>query len=160
MLIFDITLLLVGVFAGAIASISGFGIGSLLTPLLALKTGTSIAVAGISIAHFFGTALRFWMWKQYINKRVLFSFGITSAIGGLIGALFHNIFQNVILTIIFGCLLGFAGISGLTGISEKLRFNGPAAWVAGALSGMFGGLVGNQGGIRFPASFYLSLYLY
>jgi uncharacterized membrane protein YfcA len=157
MLIFDITLLLVGVFAGAIASISGFGIGSLLTPLLALKTGTSIAVAGISIAHFFGTALRFWMWKQYINKRVLFSFGITSAIGGLIGALFHNIFQNVILTIIFGCLLGFAGISGLTGISEKLRFNGPAAWFIGALSGMFGGLVGNQGGIRSAAMFGFDL---
>ena len=157
MIIFDIILLFVAVFAGGVASISGFGIGSLITPLLALKIGTSIAVAGVSIAHFLGTALRFWIWKQYVNKRVLLSFGITSAIGGLIGALFHNIFQNVILTIIFGCLLAFAGISGLTGLSEKLRFKGPVAWIAGALSGVFGGLVGNQGGIRSAAMFGFDL---
>src|ERR1700733_1387223 len=112
--IYEILLVLVSVLAGAIASISGFGIGSLLTPLLAFKVGTGIAVAGVSIAHFLGTAFRFWKWKQYINKRILLSFGITSAIGGLLGALFHNIFQNIILTIIFGCLLVFAGFSGLT----------------------------------------------
>ena len=157
MTFFDIILLLVAVISGAIASISGFGIGSLLTPLLALKVGTGIAVAGVSIAHFLGTALRFWMWKKYINKRVLLSFGITSAIGGLIGALFHNIFQNVILTIIFGCLLIFAGFSGLFGISGKWRFNGTVAWIAGAVSGMFGGLVGNQGGIRSAAMFGFDL---
>ena len=157
MILFDSALLLVAVLAGGVASIAGFGIGSLITPLLALKVGTSIAVAGVSIAHFLGTAFRFWKWKQYINKRVLLSFGITSAIGGLLGALFHNIFQNVILTIIFGCLLAFAGISGLVGISEKLRFKGPVAWVAGALSGVFGGLVGNQGGIRTAAMFGFDL---
>jgi uncharacterized membrane protein YfcA len=157
MIIFDIILLLVAILAGGVASISGFGIGSLITPLLAFKIGTSIAVAGVSIAHFLGTAFRFWRWKQYVNKRVLLSFGITSAVGGLIGALFHNVFQNVILTIIFGCLLAFAGISGLIGISEKLHFKGPVAWIAGALSGVFGGLVGNQGGIRSAALFGFDL---
>lgn len=145
------------ILAGAVASISGFGIGSLITPLLAFKVGTGIAVAGVSIAHFLGTAFRFWKWKQYVNRMILLSFGITSAIGGLAGALLHNIFQNVILTIIFGCLLVFAGISGITGLSGKLRFNGPAAWIAGALSGMFGGLVGNQGGIRSAAMFGFDL---
>jgi uncharacterized membrane protein YfcA len=157
MVIYDISLVLVGILAGGIASISGFGIGSLLTPLLAIKIGTGIAVAGVSVAHFLGTAFRFWKWKRYVNKRVLLSFGITSAMGGLIGALFHNIFQNVILTIIFGCLLVFAGISGLTGISQKWRFRGPVAWIAGALSGVFGGLVGNQGGIRSAAMFGFDL---
>jgi len=149
--LFNFFLLIVAVFAGGIASVSGFGIGSLLTPLLAVKTGTSIAVAGVSIAHFLGTALRFWMWRQYINKRVLLSFGVTSAIAGLIGACFHNVFENVVLTIVFGCLLIFAGITGISGLSEKVRLRGPAAWVAGALSGIFGGLVGNQGGIRSAA---------
>jgi uncharacterized membrane protein YfcA len=32
-----------------------------------------------------------------------------------------------------------------------MRFHGPAAWIAGALSGLLGGLVGNQGGIRSAA---------
>jgi hypothetical protein len=40
---------------------------------------------------------------------------------------------------------------GITGWSKRLRFEGVAAWIAGALSGIFGGLVGNQGGIRSAA---------
>jgi hypothetical protein len=32
-----------------------------------------------------------------------------------------------------------------------MRFRGAAAWIAGALSGLLGGLVGNQGGIRSAA---------
>jgi len=153
----SIVLIFVSILAGGIASIAGFGIGSLITPLLAIKVGTGLAVAAVSIAHFLGTAFRFWKWKDYVNKKVLFSFGVTSAIGGLIGALFHNVFANNILTIIFGCLLVFAGFSGLTGLSAKLRFSGPAAWIAGALSGLFGGLVGNQGGIRSAAMFGFDL---
>ena len=157
MFIYDLCLAFVGIIAGAIASLCGFGIGSFLTPLLAIKTGTGLAVAGVSIVHFLGTAFRFWKWKDYINKQVLFSFGLTSAIGGLLGALFHNIFQNIILTIIFAALLIFAGASGMTGISEKWRLSGPLAWIAGALSGLFGGLVGNQGGIRSAAMFGFDL---
>jgi len=154
---FELSLVLVGIVAGGIASICGFGIGSLLTPLLALKTGTGVAIAGVSIVHFLGTAFRFWKWKKHINRQVLFTFGITSAVAGLMGALLHNIFQNIILTIILGSLLIFAGFSGLTGLSNKWRLNGPLAWVAGALSGAFGGLVGNQGGIRSAAMFGFDL---
>jgi len=145
---FQVALVVVSIVASGIATISGFGIGSLITPLLALKVGTGIAVAGVSIAHFFGTLLRFIFWRKYVNKHVLLSFGLTSAAGGLTGAFFNNILYNTFLTIIFGLLLVFAGIMGITGFSEKLRFTGAAAWIAGALSGFFGGLVGNQGGIR------------
>jgi uncharacterized protein len=149
--IFSIILVIVAFIAGGIASLAGFGIGSLLTPLLALKTGISVAVAGVSIAHFCGTLLRFIFLRKFINKQILFSFGLTSAGGGLVGALLHNTFQNITLSIIFGCLLIAAGMLGLTGLSDKLKFKGPMVWFAGALSGLFGGLVGNQGGIRSAA---------
>ena len=46
--------------AGAIASIAGFGIGSILTPLMALHTDMKLAVTAVSIPHLLGTALRFW----------------------------------------------------------------------------------------------------
>jgi len=157
MIVFNISLFLVGILSGGIASVCGFGIGSFLTPILAFNTGTSIAVAGVSIIHFLGTVFRFWKWKKYINKQVLLTFGLTSAVGGLTGALFHNIFQNSILTVIFGSLLIFAGFTGLTGISQQWQLKGPTAWLAGALSGIFGGLVGNQGGIRSAAMFGFEL---
>lgn len=137
--------------AGAIASVSGFGIGSILTPLFAWQQGTKLAVAAISIPHLLGTALRFWRLRGHIDRRVLLSFGLASAAGGLLGALLHVYFKSPVLTVILGVLLVFAGLMQLTGMAERLRFRGKWTWIAGALSGGFGGLVGNQGGIRSAA---------
>jgi hypothetical protein len=147
----------VGVAAGGVAALSGFGIGSLLTPLLAVQSGTKLAVAAVAIPHLAGTALRFWLLRKAIDRRVLWSFGLTSAAGGLLGALLHHYAAGSALTIVFACLLIFAGVMGLTGLAQRVRFKGPAAWAAGALSGVFGGLVGNQGGIRSAAMFGLDV---
>jgi uncharacterized membrane protein YfcA len=137
--------------AGAIASISGFGIGSILTPLLATWLGTKLAVAVVSVPHFLGTALRFWLIREHVDRRVLVSFGVTSAVGGLVGALLHIWLRSVVLSYVLAALLIFAGVMGLTGIAQRMRFGRTTAWIAGALSGIFGGLVGNQGGIRSAA---------
>jgi uncharacterized membrane protein YfcA len=149
--VFSLIATIVAFVAGAIASIAGFGIGSILTPLLAVPFGTKLAVAAVSIPHLIATALRFALIRQHVDKRVFFTFGLTSAAGGLLGALLHTRFSGPILSYILGALLVFAGVMGLTGWSQRLRFEGPSAWMAGALSGAFGGLVGNQGGIRSAA---------
>jgi uncharacterized membrane protein YfcA len=143
--------LVVAVLAGAVAAVAGFGIGSLLTPLLAWQTGTKLAVAAVSIPHLAGTVLRFWRLRGHIDRRVLLSFGLASAAGGLLGALLHTYANSPALAVVLGVLLVFAGVMGLTGLAERLRFRGPWAWAAGAASGGFGGLVGNQGGIRSAA---------
>lgn len=148
---FTIVFTAVTVVAGAIASVTGFGIGSLLTPLLALETGAKVAVAAVAIPHVLGTAVRFWNLRRFVDRRVLLGFGITSAIGGLIGALLHARLTSHVLAIVFGALLLAAGIAELTGWVQHRRWGRSAAWVAGALSGALGGLVGNQGGIRSAA---------
>jgi len=145
---FQIVLLLVAILAGAIAGVSGFGIGSLLTPLLASALGMKLAVAFISIPHLLATALRFWGLRRHVDRRVLIHFGLLSAAGGLLGALFQARANSPMLTLLFGLLLLFVGISALAGWTDRLRFHHGAAWIAGLLSGIFGGLVGNQGGIR------------
>ncbi len=147
----EISILLAAMVAGGIASVSGFGIGSILTPLLATWLGTKLAVAVVSIPHFLGTALRFALIRKHLDRRVLLTFGITSAIGGLVGALLHVWLKSVVLSYVLGALLVFAGLTGLTGIAAKMRFGRTTGWIAGALSGVFGGLVGNQGGIRSAA---------
>jgi uncharacterized membrane protein YfcA len=144
-------LTLAGIVAGAIAAISGFGIGSILTPLLALWVGTKLAVALVSIPHFIGTALRFVVIRQHVDRRVLWSFGLTSAAGGLIGAILHIWLRSAVLGYVLGALLVFAGVMGLSGLASRMNFGRRTAWIAGALSGLFGGMVGNQGGIRTAA---------
>jgi uncharacterized membrane protein YfcA len=131
--------------------VTGFGIGSLLTPTLALSLGTKLAVAVVSIPHFVGTLQRFWLLRRYVDRRVVVRFGIASAAGGLLGALLHVWATSRALAIVFGVLLLLAGISELTGWMRHVHWSKSAAWVAGALSGALGGLVGNQGGIRSAA---------
>jgi len=147
----EILVVAAGLLAGGIASLSGFGIGSVLTPLLAAFVGTKLAVALVSVPHFTGTALRFALIREHLDRRVLLTFGITSALGGLTGALLHVWLRSIILGHALGILLVFAGITGITGLAEKMHFGRTAGWIAGALSGVFGGLVGNQGGIRSAA---------
>jgi len=142
---------LVGVIAGAIASVAGFGVGSLLTPLVGLYIDIKTAVAVVSIPHLIGTALRYWMLHKHVDWRVLRSFGLTSAAGGLAGAFLGTFLASPILTAVLGVLLVFAGVTGVTSYASRMRFSGWTAWVAGAVSGVFGGLVGNQGGIRSAA---------
>lgn len=148
---FETVLFIVAVLGGAVAAVSGFGIGSLLTPLLALQMDTKLAVALVALPHFIGTGARFLGLRKHVDRRVLINFGIMSAAGGLAGALLNAYIHGKILTIIFACLLLFAGISGLAGLAERIRLGRKAAWTAGGLSGFFGGLVGNQGGIRSAA---------
>ena len=119
--------------------------------MLALQVDTRLAVAAVSIPHLIGTSLRFALMHGGVDRRVLWSFGITSAAGGLAGALLYGAASSRWLTILFGLLLLFAAVSEITGLARRMRFRGWVAWVAGALSGMLGGLVGNQGGIRSAA---------
>jgi uncharacterized membrane protein YfcA len=80
------SLLFVGsVAAGAIASVAGFGVGSVLTPVFALRVDTRLAVAAVSIPHLAATSLRLWMMRRYVDWRLLRGFGLASAAGGLAG---------------------------------------------------------------------------
>lgn len=147
----DVGLGVLAVLAGAIAAVAGFGIGSLLTPALALSIETKAAVAVVAIPHVAATALRLWGLRASIDRAVLLRFGLASAAGGLLGALLHAAVTSPLLGITLGVLLVFAGLAELTGLARRLRFPGQWALVAGGLSGLFGGLVGNQGGIRSAA---------
>ena len=148
---FQAVLVLAAFGAGAIASVLGFGIGSVLTPVLSAEVGTRLAVAAVSIPHVIGTALRFWMLRGRVDRRTFVWFGVPSAAGGLAGALLHADASNRALSVTLGGLLLFAGVSEFTGLMRRVRLGRRGAGVAGALSGTFGGLVGNQGGIRSAA---------
>jgi uncharacterized membrane protein YfcA len=145
---FDAAVAIVGILSGAVASVAGFGVGSLLTPLLLTRFDAKLAVALVGIPHAIATAIRLWRLRDHISWPVLRTFGFASAAGGLAGAYaFTRVGGSVLITIL-GALLVFVGIAELLGIAQRFRLRGGWAYVAGALSGVFGGMVGNQGGIR------------
>ena len=140
--------------AGAIASVAGFGVGSVLTPVLATRFDVRLAIAVVALPHLAATTLRLVLVRRHVDRRVLLGFGVASGCGGLVGAAGQAVVQSDVLALVFGALLVFAGIGGLTGFAQRMRFAGrTAALIGGAASGLLGGLVGNQGGIRAAALF-------
>jgi uncharacterized protein len=143
--------LLVSIMAGATASVVGFGIGSLLTPVIAARGGTDLAIAAVALPHLAGGLLRGWRLRGSIDRAVLIRFGLLSAFGGLLGALVFARLAPAVLTRALGALLALTATAGITGWSERWKPRGAFVWALGALSGFFGGVVGNQGGLRAAA---------
>ena len=141
----------VGVASGAVASVVGFGIGSLLTPLLASQFGTPIAVAAVTIPHAAATAFRGWRLRRTIDWAILGRFGLVSAAGALAGALVYSHLGPSALTLVLGSLLVLTAVAQLTGWSRRWTPRGPLVVLFGVLSGFFGGVAGNQGGLRAAA---------
>jgi uncharacterized membrane protein YfcA len=147
----DVVVFVVAVAAGAIAAVSGFGIGSLLTPILMLWMPTAHAVAVLSIPHALATTIRWMRLRSSVHMPTFKQFGIASAVGGLTGATLQSQLASPTLTIVLAVLLVLAGITEL--IRRPIPLPQTRFWrlLGGMLSGLFGGLVGNQGGVRAAA---------
>jgi uncharacterized membrane protein YfcA len=150
-LLFLIAILFVAVVAGATAAITGFGIGSLLTPLLATRLGVPLAVAAVAIPHAIATAVRCWRLRRAISWPVLRSFGVLSAAGSLAGALLYTRVGSRLLEIILGLLLIATAVAALSDWMRRLKPRGLVSPSLGFVSGFFGGIAGNQGGLRAAA---------
>ncbi|HEY2773879.1 MAG TPA: sulfite exporter TauE/SafE family protein [Candidatus Binatia bacterium] len=148
---------LVSVFAGATASVVGFGIGSLLTPLLATRMDLDLAVAAVALPHLAAGLLRGWRLRGSVSVDVLRSFGVLSAAGGLAGALVFAHLAPAPLGRILGALLLLTATAAISGWTEAATPGTAVVWILGGLSGFFGGLIGNQGGLRAAALTALSL---
>jgi uncharacterized protein len=141
------------VLAGAIAAVSGFGIGSLLTPVLVflVPLPTAHAVAVLAVPHALATAIRFARLRRAVDVRTFREFGVASAVGGLAGAVLQSQLASPVLTLLLAALLVLAGTTEL--LRRRVPLPQTSGWrlTGGVLSGLFGGLVGNQGGIRAAA---------
>jgi uncharacterized membrane protein YfcA len=139
------------VVAGAVASVSGFGIGSLLTPLLMRWMPAAEAVAVLSIPHALATGIRWLRLRPDVDRPTFRQFGLASAAGGLAGAALQSQLASAPLTLLLGGLLVLAGATEL--VRRRVPLPRTAFWRlgGGVVSGLFGGLVGNQGGIRAAA---------
>jgi hypothetical protein len=144
-------LFVVSVGAGAVAAVSGFGIGSLVTPLLLLWFPARVAVALVAVPHAIASTVRWLRLRHDIDRYVFVQFGIASTAGGLAGALLQATLRSAYLTAVLGLLMLVAGTTELLRRPVPLPRAPAARLFAGALSGVFGGLVGNQGGIRSAA---------
>ena len=148
---FFVAVLIAAILSGATATVVGFGIGSLMTPLLAIKFGTATAVALVTLPHAAATAVRCWRLRAHVDRHVLLRFGLLSAAGALAGALVYTRLGPGAVTRVLGGLLLLTAVAQLTGWASRWQPHGPLVALFGFASGLFGGIAGNQGGLRSAA---------
>jgi uncharacterized membrane protein YfcA len=146
--LFFAILLAIGILSGATAAVIGFGIGSLLTPFLLTRLEPHLAISVVALPHLIATGIRYVHYRQWVHRTVLLRFGVPSALGGLLGAVLQGTLRSAALVSVLAILLILTGIANLTRGFGGWRPGSIVATVLGLLSGIFGGLVGNQGGLR------------
>ena len=154
---FPAVVFVIAVLSGATASLVGFGIGSMLTPLLAVQLGMEMAVAAVALPHAIATAIRCWRLRRSIDWNVLKRFGLLSAVGGLGGALVYTMLDAAALQRVLGGLLVLTSVAQFSGLASRWHPKGATVALLGLGSGFFGGIAGNQGGLRAAALSAVSL---
>ncbi|HWR33576.1 MAG TPA: sulfite exporter TauE/SafE family protein, partial [Chitinophagaceae bacterium] len=164
---------LVAFLASGLTLFSGFGLGTLLLPVFSLFFPVDIAVAMTAIVHFLNNVFKILLFKKYINRKLVFRFGIPSVIAAVAGAILLNqlgkgspittysignsIFHITILKIVIGVLMIIFALFELIPALKKLSIDTKYLPAGGLLSGFFGGLSGHQGALR--SAFLLRLQL-
>lgn len=150
--------------ASGLTFFSGFGLATVLTPVLILFFPTPVAISLTAIVHFLNNIFKLILTGKNINKEVLLKFGITAMIGAVFGSFAlvmiakksfsisyhifkHSVHIELVNFTIGWIILVFAVFEMLPEIN-KLTINKNLLPIGGALSGFFGGLSGHQGAFR------------
>lgn len=161
----DIIIISLASFATAILTFfSGFGLGTILTPVFAIFFPVEIAIALTGVVHFFTNIFKVFLIGRHADKDVLIRFGIPAAIASFIGAWvlikisgipsfleYHTgnqIHTITLLKIIIAILLITFALFEIIPSLKKKEFDRNKLPLGGFLSGFFGGLSGMQGAIR------------
>lgn len=150
-----VVLVLVTVATSVVTLFTGFGVGTVLTPVMALYFDVKVAVFLAAIVHFFNNAARIYLYRDQVNRGVIRRFGAVSLAGAFLGSFAQIYIDSGWLKAGFGFFLVAFGLSQFAPAGAGLKFPRWLDPVGGFLSGLLGGLIGNQGAIR---SLYLLNY--
>lgn len=161
----EILIISVAAFVVAILTFfSGFGLGTILTPVFMIFFPVDLAIALTGVVHFFNNIFKLILVGKQAEKSTLLRFGIPAVIAAFIGAwlllhipdakplfsyhLFGKSFDVYPVKFIISMLLIIFASLDLIPYFSKLQFGKNKLPIGGALSGFFGGLSGNQGALR------------
>jgi uncharacterized membrane protein YfcA len=128
--------------------ITGFGLGTVLTPVFALVFEVKIAIFLVAVVHFLNNLFKFGLFWKNIDLTIVKRFGVLSLVGAVVGALLQIQLYSEIVKVVMGFVLVALGFSEILPQMEKFRIPKRFDQVGGFFSGLLGGFVGNQGAIR------------
>ena len=155
--------ILLTVFLGAAMTlVSGFGLGTLLLPVMALFFPIDIAILLTAWVHLANNLIKFGFYYKNVSWQILLRFAPTAIIGAWTGSRvlgqLNDWNKSVVVSslsietttfkLALGFLLGMFAIIEWMPESKRISFSAKWLPIGGFMSGFFGGLSGHQGALR------------
>ncbi len=150
--------------ASGLTLFSGFGLGTLLLPALALFLPAHLAVAATALVHAANNVFKVKLLGRYARWGVVLRFGLPAVITAALGArllgvvaelgelgtyeLFGRAATITPIKLMIAVLMALFAIAEFLPLKERLHISDRFLIVGGLLSGFFGGLSGHQGALR------------
>ncbi len=159
-----ILIALTSFFASGVTLFSGFGLGTILTPVFALFFPLPVAIAATAVVHLANNLFKGIWLARLANKEIVIRFGLSAIVASFCGAGVLKLVSNlpVILTytinghpysitavkLLIGLAIIIFSLLELIPAFSRMTFQKEHLGVGGLLSGFFGGLSGHQGALR------------
>lgn len=143
---------------------SGFGLGTILMPVLAIFFPVDLAIALTGVVHFCNNLFKMALVGKHTDRQVLLRFGIPAIFASFVGAwllmqisgfqplfcyhLGDKQFDVTPVKLVIAALLLFFSLFEVIPRFQKIQFGKNKLILGGILSGFFGGLAGIQGALR------------
>jgi uncharacterized protein len=143
---------------------SGFGLGTILTPVMMVFFPLDVAIAVTGVIHLSNNVFKLSIIGAKADKNVLIRFGIPSILAAFLGAwlllnfpdlpniytysIYEKTFFITPLKLIIALLLIAFALADLLPSLQKIQFDKSKLPLGGFLSGFFGGFSGHQGALR------------
>lgn len=162
---FQLLLVAFTVIVGSILTFfSGFGLGTLMLPVMALFFPVDLAVIATAIVHLANNLFKFGLVFKHIHFQTLWRFGLPAIVSAFFGAyllrltgqfptiteyaLNGKVFSISALKIVIGLVMIFFAAIELSKQFSNWQVSKDYLPVGGIISGFFGGLSGHQGAFR------------
>jgi uncharacterized membrane protein YfcA len=161
----QIIIVAVSCFLGSLITFfTGFGLGTLLMPVLAVFFPPVVAIAATAIIHFLNNLFKFALVGKYTDKSVVLSFGFPAVAAAFLGSFllvytaelpavadfpfFGSVYTVTPLNLLVGLLIMFFAFVDLSPALINWQVARKYLSLGGLLSGFFGGISGHQGAFR------------
>jgi uncharacterized membrane protein YfcA len=134
--------------AAALTVPAGFGLATMITPVVFLWLDPHEAVAVVARVHGSHNAWKLKVLRESVDYTAVRRFGWAMVVGALIGASLNTVVESEPLLLIVGIALVILPLLSITEGWTNFRLPEAEDRIGGFGSGFFGGLTGHQGALR------------
>ena len=143
-----IVLVSLSLFTSIVTLFTGFGVGTIMMPVMALFFDVKVAILLAAIVHIFNNISRIVLYYRHLRWEIVRRFGVVSILGAFVGSFAQLTVDSSWLKNGVGLFLALFALLSLRPGLINWKLPAVIDIAGGFLSGLVGGLIGNQGAIR------------